>query len=64
MGVTSQHLHGLVPGNSSDFLVTEARFHQTGDCFVAQVMKTQTLDTGFLDVVDCIKARLFAAALK
>jgi len=64
MGVTSQHLHGLVPGDGGHFLVTEACFHQTRDGFVAQVMKTQTLDTGFLDVVDCIKARLFAAALK
>ena len=42
--IALEHLHGLVAGDSGDFLVTEATFDQAGDRLMAQVVKTQALD--------------------
>ena len=41
MGVTLEHLHGFMAGDSGDFLITESGLGQAGYRLVAQVVKAQ-----------------------
>jgi len=45
MGVPLQHLHCLVPGDGGDFHDVQSAFNQPADCFMAQVMEVQVVQS-------------------